>query len=37
MEAAQNNENPVAVVDNGAIVGQITRAAILAKLLDPRG
>ncbi len=36
MEVARNDENPIAVVDNNATVGQITRAAILAKLLDPK-
>lgn len=37
MEAAQGNDAPVGVVENGTLIGQITRNAILAKLLDPRG
>lgn len=38
MEISQHHDNaPVAVVENGEIIGQITRNAILAKLLDPRG
>lgn len=35
MQAAQ--KGPVAVVENGQILGQITPETILAKLLDPRG
>ena len=37
MEAAQGHTAPVGVVENGQLLGQITRNAILAKLLDPRG
>ena len=37
MEAAQGHTNPVGVIENGALLGQITRNGILAKLLDPRG
>ncbi len=37
MEAAQGHDAPVGVSENGAIIGQITRNGILAKLLDPRG
>ena len=37
MEAAQGHTAPVGVVENGALLGQITRNGILAKLLDPRG
>ena len=36
MEAAQGNDLPVGVVDDGKVIGQITRNRILAKLLDPR-
>lgn len=37
MIAAQGHEAPVGVMRDGALVGQITRNGILAKLLDPRG
>src|SRR6056297_3419173 len=37
MEAAQGHDAPVGVVEDGALLGQITRNRILAKLLDPRG
>jgi glycine betaine/proline transport system ATP-binding protein len=37
MEASQNAPGPLGVTDRGALVGQITRDRILAKLLDPRG
>jgi len=37
MEAAQGTEAPVGVVENGQLLGQITRARIFSKLLDPRG
>ncbi|SDI50524.1 choline ABC transporter ATP-binding protein [Lutimaribacter saemankumensis] len=37
MEAARNSEAPVGVTSNGELVGQITRARIFDKLLDPRG
>ena len=37
MEAAQGHSAPVGVVEDGALLGQITRNGILAKLLDPRG
>lgn len=36
MEATQGNDAPVGVLQDGELVGQITRSAILAKLLDPR-
>ncbi len=36
MEAAQGHDAPVGVVEDGALLGQITRNRILAKLLDPR-
>ncbi|WP_424967259.1 choline ABC transporter ATP-binding protein [Dinoroseobacter sp. S375] len=36
MEAARKTETPTSVVENGAVVGEITRASILGKLLDPR-
>lgn len=34
---AQAQNGPVAVVENGEIIGQITAQAVLEKLLDPRG
>ena len=37
MQAAQGSEAPVGVVEDGRLLGQITRARIFAKLLDPRG
>ncbi len=37
MRIAQNHDGPVFVVENGRSTGQITRDAILSKLLDPRG
>ncbi|MGR3804989.1 choline ABC transporter ATP-binding protein [Marinibacterium profundimaris] len=37
MEATQGHTAPVGVTENGALLGQITRNGILAKLLDPRG
>jgi len=37
MEAAQGHDAAVGVVEDGALLGQITRNRILAKLLDPRG
>ena len=37
MEASQGHDTAVGVVENGALIGQITRNRILAKLLDPRG
>ena len=37
MEAARDAEAPVGVTRNGELVGQITRARIFDKLLDPRG
>lgn len=37
MQTALGSEAPVAVVENGAIRGQITRNAILSRLLNPRG
>lgn len=36
MVAAQDNDQPVGVVDDGKTVGMITRNHILSKLLDPR-
>jgi len=36
MEKAQGHDAPVGVVENGVLLGQITRNRILAKLLDPR-
>jgi glycine betaine/proline transport system ATP-binding protein len=36
MEAAQGHDGAVGVVENGQVLGQITRNRILAKLLDPR-
>ena len=36
MEATQDNDAPVGVLDGDTLVGQITRNRILAKLLDPR-
>ena len=36
MQAAMGDDAPVAVVENGAVIGQITNDGILAKLLDPR-
>jgi len=37
MEAMQGLDAAVGVVEDGALLGQITRNRILAKLLDPRG
>ena len=37
MQAAQGHDAPVGVEQDGALIGQITRNGILAKLLDPRG
>ncbi|NHQ74779.1 choline ABC transporter ATP-binding protein [Roseovarius gahaiensis] len=37
MEASQGHDGPIGVADGDALVGQITRNGILAKLLDPRG
>ncbi|WP_320177302.1 choline ABC transporter ATP-binding protein [Roseovarius pacificus] len=36
MEVSQGHDMAVGVVENGALIGQITRNRILAKLLDPR-
>jgi len=36
MEAAQGHDGAVGVVEDGQVLGQITRNRILAKLLDPR-
>jgi glycine betaine/proline transport system ATP-binding protein len=36
MDIIQNHRRPVGVIEDGAIVGQITRDTVLAKLLDPR-
>ncbi|WP_306155013.1 choline ABC transporter ATP-binding protein [Roseovarius sp. MMSF_3281] len=37
MEAAQGTEAPVGVIEGEQVLGQITRARIFSKLLDPRG
>ncbi|MRU14288.1 choline ABC transporter ATP-binding protein [Roseovarius sp. A21] len=37
MEAAQGSEAPVGVIEGEKVLGQITRARIFSKLLDPRG
>ncbi len=37
MRTAQGHEGPVFVIEDGRVTGQISRNAILAKLLDPRG
>jgi glycine betaine/proline transport system ATP-binding protein len=37
MDLVRRNGKPVGVVENGGIVGQITKDTVLAKLLDPRG
>ena len=37
MTAAQGHDAPVGVMLDGALVAQVTRNGILAKLLDPRG
>ena len=37
MEQAQGHDAPVGVIEDGRLIGQITRNRILAKLLDPRG
>jgi glycine betaine/proline transport system ATP-binding protein len=37
MEQVNATGRPVAVVEDGAVVGQITRETVLARLLDPRG
>ncbi len=37
MEAAQGSEAPVGVIEGEEVLGQITRARIFSKLLDPRG
>ncbi len=37
MAASQGHDSPVGVIENGQLIGQITRNRILAKLLDPRG
>ena len=34
---AQMTDGPVGVMENGALIGQVTKDRILAKLLDPRG
>ena len=36
METVQGHDTPVGVMQDGALLGQITRNRILAKLLDPR-
>jgi glycine betaine/proline transport system ATP-binding protein len=36
MAATSGTDAPVGVIEDGQQIGQITRAAILAKLLDPR-
>lgn len=37
MREAQGHDGPVFVIEDGRAIGQITRNAILTKLLDPRG
>ena len=37
MEISQGHDAPIGVSDGDALLGQITRNGILAKLLDPRG
>ncbi len=37
MERVHATGNPVGVVENGKLLGQITKDTVLAKLLDPRG
>jgi glycine betaine/proline transport system ATP-binding protein len=37
MKSVTETGRPVGVTENGRLVGQITRDAVLAKLLDPRG
>jgi len=37
MELVRSHGLPVGVVEDGRIVGQVTRDTVLAKLLDPRG
>ncbi len=37
MEMVRQNGRAVGVVENGKLVGQITKDTVLAKLLDPRG
>ncbi len=37
MEAAQGHETPVGVMEDGRLVGRITRNGILSRLIDPRG
>jgi glycine betaine/proline transport system ATP-binding protein len=37
MEAVHATGRPVEVVENGLVIGEITRDTVLAKLLDPRG
>jgi glycine betaine/proline transport system ATP-binding protein len=36
MELVRSHGRPVGVVENGRILGQVTRDTVLAKLLDPR-
>lgn len=36
MDVAQSHDEPVGVVEQGTVVGQITRSRILEKLLNPR-
>lgn len=37
MDMVRQDGRPVGVIENGRIVGQISKDAVLAKLLDPRG
>ncbi len=37
MEIVRQTGQPVAVVDDGAVLGQITKDSVLTKLLNPRG
>lgn len=36
METARGSDTPTSVIENGTVVGEITSASILGKLLDPR-
>ena len=37
MDLVRSHGKPVGVVENGKVLGQVTRDTVLAKLLDPRG
>ena len=36
MAQVLKSDTPLGVTENGALIGQITRTSVLAKLLDPR-